>query len=64
MEGVKMFLSMIIGAGLAVWSAVGIALVVGLIRGYRGKNGFLGSFIMLAVAWLCVTAAVARAMIA
>ena len=62
MEGVKMILQMVIGAGIALWSVIGLALIGWMIHAFIKDRDKFWSVVMLAIAWLCVTASVTWAM--
>lgn len=57
-----MILQMIMGAGLAIWSFIGLALIGWMIHAFIKDRDKFMSVVMLAIAWLCVTASVAWAM--
>lgn len=57
-----MILQMIMGAGLAIWSFIGLALIGWMIHTLIKDRDKFMSVVMLAIAWLCVTASVAWAM--
>ena len=57
-----MILQMIMGAGLAIWSFIGLALIGWMIHALIKDRDKFMSVVMLAIAWLCVTASVAWAM--
>lgn len=50
------------GAGLAIWSFIGLALIGWMIHAFLKDRDKFMSVVMLAIAWLCVTASVAWAM--
>lgn len=58
-----MILQMIMGAGLAIWSFIGLALIGWMIHAFIKDRDKFMSVVMLAIAWLCVTASVAWAML-
>ena len=57
-----MILQMIMGAGIALWSFIGLALIGWMIHALIKDRDKFWSVVMLAIAWLCVTASVAWAM--
>ena len=57
-----MILQMVIGAGIALWSVIGLALIGWMIHALIKDRDKLWSVVMLAIAWLFVTASVAWAM--
>lgn len=59
-----MFLYMIIGAGLAVWSAVGIALIMWTINSYRKDRKYFAVALEAGLLWVGVTAVISWAMLA
>ncbi len=59
-----MFLSMVIGAGFAVWSAVGIALIMWTIYSYRKDRKCFTVAAEAGILWVGVTAVISWAMLA
>lgn len=57
-----MILLMVIGAGIAIWFFIGLALIGWMIHAFLKNKDRFWSVVMLAIAWLCVTASVAWAM--
>lgn len=57
-----MIIQMIMGMGIALWSVIGLALSAWMIHAFIKDKDKFWPVIMLAIAWLCVTASVAWAM--